>query len=509
MVFRIADNSDADAEAISNGAFGDRVGCVIGALGMDVGAKLLEQLFHVGLGENDHVIHDAKGGDQESAGVFVEDGAAGAFERADAGIGVDADDEEVSLFLCAGEITNVANVQGIEAAVGEDDGLPAIAFGGQALEKSFTGDDFGVGGAHRQLGVGSRGGGANGFEEFGTGNGGGAAFHDHEAAGNVSEMSGFQRRGIAGEAEGVGGKNGVPGAGDVYGLVSAMNGDVRGRLAGLKESEAVASAGDDEGLELHLREGRASTAFEFGEILSDGGVVERFHFAFVGRGGVQARAGVSGEAIAGVERGDEALLAGEELGEFGGNDNAEAVVRDGEGVGVFEGFCQFGIDFPMDIGGEIMIGLVVHAEDLLADFVGPASQEAGLGWRGPVLDAEDSGDVEPLGVEEAEKALAGVIVADGGDGKNLGAKSGEIIGSVCSAARDDLRFAMLQDEDRGLARDASDVADLEGVGNEIAEDNDGFGGEAFDVFGEGKKIDGGGRGRFGRRTLHEGSLNGL
>jgi len=45
---------------------------------------------------------------------------------ADAGIGIDGNDEEVAFGFGGGKITRVANVEGIENAVGEDDALAAL-----------------------------------------------------------------------------------------------------------------------------------------------------------------------------------------------------------------------------------------------------------------------------------------------------------------------------------------------------------------------------------------------
>ena len=93
MVFGVADDGYADAEAGGDGAFGDGVGGVVRALGVDVGAQFFEQLFYIGLGENHNVVHGAESGNEYGAGLFVEDRAARALERADAGIGIDGDDE--------------------------------------------------------------------------------------------------------------------------------------------------------------------------------------------------------------------------------------------------------------------------------------------------------------------------------------------------------------------------------------------------------------------------------
>jgi len=131
MIFGIADDGDADAEASGDGAFGDGVGGVVGAFGVDVGAQFFQQFFHVWFRENHDVVHGAESGDEEGAGLFVEDGAARALERADAGIGIDGDDEEVAFGFGGGEIAGVADMERVEDAVGEDDALAALLRGSE------------------------------------------------------------------------------------------------------------------------------------------------------------------------------------------------------------------------------------------------------------------------------------------------------------------------------------------------------------------------------------------
>ena len=363
-----------------------------------------------------------------------------------------------------------------------------------------------MGGAHGS-GIGLRSGSADGFEEFGARDGGGAAFHHDEAASDVGEVRGFEGRGAAGEAEGVGGENGVTGAGDVDGLIAAVDGNVGSLLAGLEEGDAVTAAGDEERLQLHFGESGAAAAFEFGEIFPDGGVMEGFHFAFVGSGGVETGTGVGGQMVTGIERGDGALAAGEEFAEFGGDGDAETIVGNGDGIGFFDRAAKLGVNLFVDAGGERLIGFIVHPEDLLADFVGPSGEEAGLGGRGPAFGGEDAGNVDFFRAEKFAQAVAGLVLADGGDGNYLGSERGEIVGGIGAAAGYDLGFAMLEDQDRGFTGDAGDVAELKGVGDEIPEDDDGFGGETLDVFGEGKQVYGGRGGAFDVRADHEGSLN--
>jgi hypothetical protein len=142
MRFRIAYDGDADTEALCYGAFGDSVGSVVGALGMNVWAERFEKALDVGIGKKDYKIDGAKRSDQLSASLFIENGAAGALQLSDAGIGIDSDDEEIALLLCTIEIAHMANVERVKAAVGEDDALPCrLGIGDEEFE-SVDGADF-------------------------------------------------------------------------------------------------------------------------------------------------------------------------------------------------------------------------------------------------------------------------------------------------------------------------------------------------------------------------------
>src|SRR4029077_4449923 len=93
----VANDSDADAQAIGNGAFGDGFGRVVGALGVNVRKEILEQLFHVGFRENQDEVDSANCGDELSTGLLVEDRTASAFQVTKAGIGIHGDDKDVAL----------------------------------------------------------------------------------------------------------------------------------------------------------------------------------------------------------------------------------------------------------------------------------------------------------------------------------------------------------------------------------------------------------------------------
>jgi len=126
MIFRIADDRDADAQTGGDGALGDGFRGVVGAFRVDVGLQFFEEFFDVGLGENYDVVDGAESSDEKGAGLFVENGTAGALERTNAGIGINGDDEEIAFGLRGAEIAGVADVERIEDAVGEDDALAAL-----------------------------------------------------------------------------------------------------------------------------------------------------------------------------------------------------------------------------------------------------------------------------------------------------------------------------------------------------------------------------------------------
>ena len=122
---------------------------------------------------------------------------------ANAGIAVYGDYQDVAFSASAFEISDVSDVQRVETAVGEDD-LCACAFMlGEELAETLAGDDFRCGVAHGSVGL-SGCLATDGFEKFVARDRGGAALHDDEAAGDVGDVSGFQRRCAGSESESIG-----------------------------------------------------------------------------------------------------------------------------------------------------------------------------------------------------------------------------------------------------------------------------------------------------------------
>ena len=447
----VANDSDADTEFVGDGPFGNGFGGVVGPLGVNVGKEFLKQLFHVGLRENQDEVDSANGGDQLRSGLLIKNGAAGAFQVTKTGIGIYGDDEDVALAPSALEIAGVADVESVKAAVGENDALASLLSFAEKGAKFVARDDLGLGSAH---GSGSRLRSriVNSFEQPGARNGGGAALHDDETTGNVCDVGSLEWSCTAGEREGVGGKDGVSRAGDVDGLIAAVNGDVGGPRRLLEESHAMFAARDEEGEEFHVAERAGGAALEFSEIFADDGVMQCFHFRFVGSGSGDSGALVVAEAIAGIQSdGDVFFDAGNGGAEIREIHDAEAVVGNGECVGTSDFREEGGAQFFAIGFGERMGGFVIDAENLLSDGVGPASEETRFRGSGPTFGANDAGSVDVAFTESVDETSAGGINADGSDGDDLGAKGGEIVGGIGATARNDLGLAMAEDQDGSFA----------------------------------------------------------
>ena len=110
---------------------------VVAAFDEDVGADLADELEGRVFGEEDDGVDGGEGGHDAGAFVLGDDGARGAFEAADGGVGVEAEDELGAELAAVFEQGDVADVEEVEAAVGEDDGLaggaPVGDAGGEVL----------------------------------------------------------------------------------------------------------------------------------------------------------------------------------------------------------------------------------------------------------------------------------------------------------------------------------------------------------------------------------------
>lgn len=144
------------AELVEGGAFFgvEGVGGVVAAFGVDVGLGGAEEVGGASFGEDADGADAGEGSKDFGAVGFGIDGAGGAFEAADGGIVIEADEEEVAEGAGGLEVADVAGVEEVEAAVGGDEagvGRELITPEGELVESEDGGGHVGrvVGGNGR------------------------------------------------------------------------------------------------------------------------------------------------------------------------------------------------------------------------------------------------------------------------------------------------------------------------------------------------------------------------
>ncbi len=425
---------------------------------------------------------------------------------ADAGVGVDANDEDIAFAARSFKVADVAGVQRVKTPVRENDAAAVASVIGEEFAKLFTPDDFGSGGAHRSGGGAARFA-ADGREQIFAGNRGRAALHDHKSAGNVSDVRGFERGGATRKPQGERSENGVSRAGNVNGLIAAVHGNVREAVARLEKGHAVAATRNEERSQLHFRERRTATAGKFFQILADSSLVKGFEFGFVGCGGGNSRFRVGVQLIARVERDRQlafALRSG--LTDEIRSGHAETIVGNRERVRGTQFREKRLLQLPAGALRKRRLRLTVNAQHLLPDGVRPAGKEARFRGSRPAFHAMNPGNIDAPSAKIGDEGVACRVVADSADGVDASTQCGEIVGGICATAGNELRFAMTKNEHGSFAGDARDFAKLKFVGDEIAEQNYGFRRELLDTLGESHKIHRKRSRTFHALTLHFGCL---
>ena len=123
MILRITDDGDSAAAGFDFIAFGDALRGVVRALGVKIGANLTNDGPHVSLGKNDHRIDIRKGGENLGALIGRHHGPSGSFERADRIVAIYGDDKPAPELPRRMQVSNVPDMQDIEATIGERDAL--------------------------------------------------------------------------------------------------------------------------------------------------------------------------------------------------------------------------------------------------------------------------------------------------------------------------------------------------------------------------------------------------
>jgi hypothetical protein len=126
-----ADELDLGLAGFEGGAFVGVEGFegVIPAFDINLGLDLANDLNGSDGGENGHSVHAAESGEDVGAVGLAIDGAIGAFELADGIIAVDSDEEGVAAGAGGLKVLDMAGVEEIEAAIGQDDAEAGLALG--------------------------------------------------------------------------------------------------------------------------------------------------------------------------------------------------------------------------------------------------------------------------------------------------------------------------------------------------------------------------------------------
>ena len=119
---------DAATGGFDLGATDDFFRAPVAAFDEDVGEKAGDEIAGRGGVEDGDVVHEGEGGEDFGALLLRENGATGAFEVTDAGVAIDGDDEKIAEGAGLLETTDVAGMEKVKTAVGEDDAT-GVAFG--------------------------------------------------------------------------------------------------------------------------------------------------------------------------------------------------------------------------------------------------------------------------------------------------------------------------------------------------------------------------------------------
>lgn len=99
----------------------------VAALDVDIGLGEVEELGGTDFVEDTDHADALECGQDACTVILMVDGAGGSFELVDGGVAIEADEEQVTLFVGGFQVGDVAGVEDIEATVGGDDHLPGAA----------------------------------------------------------------------------------------------------------------------------------------------------------------------------------------------------------------------------------------------------------------------------------------------------------------------------------------------------------------------------------------------
>ena len=142
MVFRIPDDGDSSAITGHNVALWNRVGCVIGSFGLNIWLNLADESANVWLRKNYDRIYRCESCQDFGALVLGHDRTRFAFECSHRGVGVYCNHKLSAQFFRGLQVTHMADMKKIKAAVGERDAFACALPVSSASAQFFTRKNF-------------------------------------------------------------------------------------------------------------------------------------------------------------------------------------------------------------------------------------------------------------------------------------------------------------------------------------------------------------------------------
>ena len=127
MIFGIPHDDDAASTGFDFDALRDALYGIVGALGMKIGTDFANQGAHVCFWKDYNGIDVGESRENFCAFFRRHDGAAFTFQRTDGRVGVYGYDQFATQFSSGVQVAYVANVEQIEASVGQRDAIAVAA----------------------------------------------------------------------------------------------------------------------------------------------------------------------------------------------------------------------------------------------------------------------------------------------------------------------------------------------------------------------------------------------
>src|SRR6266850_193007 len=143
VILGIADDRHPAAMFADYVRFGNAFGGVVRSFGLYIGTDLADQCAHVWFGENDYCVDVRQGGKNLGAFFGRHQRTTFALQRADGFVGVDRHHQAAAQFFGGMQVSHVADMQQIEAAVSQGDALSGTAPLVHALAQSGAVENLG------------------------------------------------------------------------------------------------------------------------------------------------------------------------------------------------------------------------------------------------------------------------------------------------------------------------------------------------------------------------------